>query len=207
MLPSSPLDFSKFYELSDPFATRPLRLTDAGYSECITLDQIKLLSTGQLRLDAPLKLGTFQGGQATDILWSGLVRIICISTRVRDMMVEKDVTGWDTYPVKVHDRQGIPLPAYHGLAVIGGNCRLDISRSQIVTKPRLVPQGREHEVYKGLYFYESDWDGSDMFWLGNARIVVTEKVHRLLKKSRISNVKLIPLTEAERDVLLDKYER
>ncbi len=207
MFTSMSLDYSKFYNLTDPLATRPLRLSDEGYSEWLTREQAWMLFRGNLELGHPLRLGAYQGGQATDFLWAGLVHIICISSRVVELLTEHRITGWATYPVEVYGREGEPLPGYHGFSVTGPECKRDRSRSQIIEKPPPSPRGQSYQVYKGLYFDESQWDGSDIFLVRPfGGIVVTEKVYKLFKRNRVSNVRLIPLPKVEIDVILDEYE-
>jgi hypothetical protein len=110
------------------------------------------------------------------------------------------------YPVEVFGRKGEPLLGYQGFAVTGSECRRDRIRSQIFTR-QAVAGGKPFQIYKGLYFYEEDWDGRDIFWVKSyGGIVVTEKVAKSLKRAKVKNVKLIPLPEVERDVLLDKYD-
>lgn len=205
MSTSAPPEPKIFHELHDPLASRPLRLSDKGYSDWLTKKQAIELFRGRLKLDTPLRLGAYRGGQATDFLWSGLIPLVCISARVVELFRVNNITGWTTYPVEVFGRKGEPLPGYHGFAVTGSECRRDRSRSQILTK-QAVPGGEPFQVYKGLYFDESDWDGSDIFIVFNF-IIVTEKVRRILKREKIKNVKLTPLQDVELDVYFDKFER
>lgn len=203
------IDYSRFFDLADPLASRPLRLMGGKaehYSDNVTSEQAWLLFRGYLKPAKPLKLGAYRGGQATDFLWASLVHIICVSSRVVELLTEHQITGWDTYPVEVYGRKGEPLPGYYGFAVTGPECRRDRSRSQIVDKPAPTPEGRGYRVYKGLYFDETQWDGSDLF-LVRPCTVVTERLYRLLKKARISNVRLTPLIEVEIEVKLDEYEK
>ncbi|GAP11842.1 hypothetical protein BECAL_03036 [Bellilinea caldifistulae] len=199
------LDYNKLYRLDDPLASRPFRLSDEGYSDWLTKGQAIELFRGRLKLDTPLRLGAYRGGQVTDFLWSGLIPLVCISERVVELLRMNNITGWATYPVEVHGRKGEPLPGYHGFAVTGSECQRDRSRSQILTR-QAVPGGEPFQVYRGLYFDEADWDGSDIFLIRNHGIVVTQKVRNLLKKSKVTNVQLIPLVEVEIDVYLDKFE-
>lgn len=207
MSTSASLDCHSFYELTDPLASRPLRLSDEGYDEWLTSEYVFALANGRLKLDQPLSLGAYMGGEATDFLWSGFVSLVCISSRVAELLTENKVIGWTTYPVEVHNRKGVLLPDYYGFAVTGSECERDRSRSEIIDKPPPTPMGKGYQVYKGLYFYEQQWDGSDMFWIHNSGIVVTKRVCDLLKKNNISNVRLVPLTEVEIDVKLDEYDR
>ena len=110
------------------------------------------------------------------------------------------------YPVEVFGRKGEPLPKYHGLSVIGPDCVRDRSRSQIVDKPPPVDGGRGYQVYHGLYFDENQWDGSDFFRVLGIATVVTDKVYRIFKRAKVTNVRFTPLTEVEIDVKLDDYE-
>ena len=206
MSTSMSLDYGRIYRLSDPLASRPLRLTDEPYSEWLTRDQALGLFRGEIQLPSPLRLGTYSGGHPSDFLWAGLTHIICISQRVVDLLSENGITGWSVYPVEVFGRNGEPLPKYNGLSVIGPDCVRDRSRSQIVDKPPPVDGGRGYQVYHGLYFDENQWDGSDFFRVLGIATVVTDKVYRIFKRAKVTNVRFTPLTEVEIDVKLDDYE-
>lgn len=204
-LPS--INSSSFFRLDDPLASRPLRLELLGYSDWITKANAFDLFHGRLKLDTPLGLGAYMGGQVTDFLWSSLIPLVCISERVKEILQMNTITGWATYPVEVFDRKGVFLPGYHGFAVTGGECRRDRSRSQIFTR-QVVPEGKPQKVYKGLYFHEEDCDGSDIFWVRSfGGTVVTEKVQKIFKQSKITNARLTPLPEIELNVLLDQFDR
>ncbi len=197
------LDYSKLFELADPLANRPLRLETYDDDWLLKNNNTWRLFRGQLKLTEPLKLRAYMGGQATDFLWSGLIHVVCVSSRVVDLLREHGITGWDTYPVEVYGRKGEPLPGYHGFAVTGPECRRDRSRSPIVDKPPPVPGGCGYRVYKGLYFDESQWDGSDIFLVEGSK-VVTERVYSLFKRAKVSNVRFQRLTELEIHVFLDE---
>jgi hypothetical protein len=199
------INSSSFFSLDDPLSTRPLRITVSGYSDWVNSDLAWKLLRGQVSVDEPIKLVGYRGGQITDFLWSDLIYMVCISARIVEILRINKITGWATYPVEVFDRKGAFLPDYHGFAVTGGECRRDRSRSQVFTR-QAVPQGKPFEVYKGLYFHEEDWDGSDLFWVRSCGgIVITEKVQKILKRAKTTNVRLIPLPEVELDVLLDQF--
>ena len=200
------IDVRDCYWLRDPLANRPLRLTDEGYDEWLTTEQVFALAKGRLKLDRPLALRAYMGGQATDFLWSGLPPLVCVSARAIELLAENQVSGWATFPVEAHDRKGALLTGYAGLAVTGGECERDRSRSTIVDKPPPVPGVIGQRAYRGLYFGETQWDGSDMFWVRNCGVVVTRRVCELFKRHKVSNVRLIPLMDAERDVKLDDYD-
>jgi hypothetical protein len=207
MSTSKHLNFNNFYELADPLASKPLRLSPEGYSEWLTKENAIELFRARLNLETSLRLGAYMGGQATDFLWAGLIPLVCISTRVYELLRINNISGWATYPVEVFGRKGEPLPGYCGLAVTGNECRRDRTRSQVITK-QAVPGGKPFEVYKGLYFFEEDWDGSEIFIVRSfGGTIVTEKVKKIFKQAKVTNVKLTPLPEIERQVLLDKFDR
>lgn len=199
-------EYAELYRLSDPLGSRPLRLSDENFSDWLTSEQAWALFRGQLRLTKPLRLGAYMGGHPSDFLWAGLSHVVCVSHRVAESLIENAVTGWSTYEVEVFGREGETLPGYFGFSVIGPECRVDRSRSQIVTKPPPAPGGKSYQVYRGLYLDESQWDGSD-FFLVRRSIVITEKVYRLFRRAKVSNVLLMPLTEVEIDVLLDQFDK
>lgn len=208
MSSSSNFDFSNFYELKDPMANRPLRLRTTMESDWLSAEYAAALAQGRFHLDSPLQLEASMGGQATDFLWSELVHIACVSSHVMDLLQSHECIGWSTYPVEVYDRKGQFLPGYYGFAVTGPECERDKSRSDVIEKPPPAPKGRSYKVYKGLYFDESCWDGSDFFWVRPfGGTIITEKVYRLFKTYKVRNVRMIPLPEVERDVILDQYEK
>jgi len=195
-----------FYELYDPLATRPLRLSILEHNNWVTSHYVWELFRGRVSLEQPLRLGIHSGSQLFHFLWSAFPPIVCVSTFVVELFRSNGVTGWMTYPVEVYGKTGELLPGYHGFAVTGGECRRDRSRSQIITK-QAIPGGKPFGVYIGLYFHEEDWDGSDIFRVSSSGgTIVTEKVKQILKKSKVSNVRLTPLPEVEIQVLLDQFD-
>jgi len=193
---------NKFFTLEDPLADKPLRICVSGYSDWITVEQSNLLIRGKLVLDKSLQLGTYQGGQATDFIWSGMPSIICISQRVVDLFRSNHVTGWTIYPVELHNRKGQLLTEYHGFSVIGKEYKRDLSRSALITKPPPTTKGKAYQVYKGLCFNENEWSGEDIFFIQYSGIIITEKVKNIIQKYKITNTRIIALEEVEIDKFL-----
>lgn len=199
---SSPIsvDYSKLYYFTDPLATRPFRLRSRLPAGTLSGDRSHLLAQGKLAFDEPIQFDAASGGHATDILWSQDPLHFCVSGRLIRLLEEHGITGWSPYPVEVYDRQRTFLPDYHGFVITGGRCEADYSRSAVIDKPPPVPRGKEYQVYKGRFFDESQWDGSDMFWVGIGTRVVVAKVYRLFRKHKIRNALFTPLTDYEIDV-------
>ena len=185
MASSKLLKTETIFDLSDPMAVEPFRLRSRLPGDAKTNGTIvEFLSRGKWKLEKPIQFDAAQGWKATDFLWTQLVTPVCVSERVICILKDNEISGWSTYPVEVFDHEGNPHPYYHGLAVIGAVCEADYSRSAVVTKPPPAPGGRNYDVYKGLYFDESQWDGSDMFWVGGVRIVV-DKVKRIFEQNKV----------------------
>jgi hypothetical protein len=185
-----------FFTFSDPLATQPYRLHLMPRADILTATQVNDLVRGSLSLDEPLVFKAGRGGKATDVLWEYGI-LFFFSESLRRLLTEEGVSGWTTYPVELYDRKGNHLPGYQRIAVTGRKCLRDYSRSLIVDKPPPVPGGRGYQVYRGLYFDERQWDGSDMFWVSDGGIVVTEKVFGLFRRHKIRNVKLTLHSEVE----------
>jgi len=95
-----------------------------------------------------------------------------------------------------NDEKGVYLPDYYGFAVKSCAGEQDVSRSQIVTKS-FIPGGKARDFYKGVYFDESKWGGSDIFRIQHATIIVTRQVWLAFKKAKLTNVRFTPLPEVE----------
>ncbi len=202
---SNSIDYSKLFLFEDPLANRPLRL--GPEQDWVTTDTVLTLFHGECHPPEPVVLKTQMGGQATDILWSTFPPIMCISEKLRDILIENNFTGWSTYPVKVYGRHGEYLPGYHGLAVKGFAGKYDLGRSQKVINPPHIPGGKPVEVYRGFFFDENKWDGSDFFRVKANWLVVTEGVRDAFKKAKIINVRFTPLTEVEISTYIFSYSQ
>jgi hypothetical protein len=204
---STSLSFDKMYELRDPLGNRALRLTSRANFNWLTDEITGLLFGGQLSTPPhPLLLHGYMGNQPMDFLWSGLTPIVCISERVVELLIAYDLTGWSTYPVEVYDRKGNLLPHYRGFSITGRVGERDRSQSQILDVPLYKGSEKTHKIYKGLFFDQLSWDGSDFCtMLGSYYKIVSQAVHDLFKRNKVNNVCLTRLTDVEIPVSLDKY--
>lgn len=200
---SKSLDYRSFYTFREPWATRPFRLKDRETAHTLKFEQTNRIARGVEKPPTPLQFDVYKGGEATDILWSQSIHLVCVSERVVVLLEENKITGWSTYPIEIFGQDGDLLPGYFGLAVTGAVCELDRSRSELIDMPSPVPGGKSYQVYRGLYFNENQWDGSDMFWINRAGKIVSDKVYRLFKQHKLTNVKFTPLDEDERETGVD----
>jgi hypothetical protein len=197
-------EFGQFYELKDPLASRPLRLSVPD--EWVTKDIAVAIGWGKRLPATPIRFRGYLGSKPTDILWGSLTPLLCIHQRVIDLLHTNNITGWSTYPVEVVDRKGIPLSNYFGWAIPKSVGDRDTSRSEIVSKPPPAPKGISYQVYRGLYFDLGKWDGSDLFRI-RGFIITTEKVVKTFKRAKITNVRFTPVSEVEIDVTLDRFQQ
>ena len=200
-------DFSHFFELADPFANQPLRLRLHEDSKSLTNEQAYRLARGQpLDIGGSVRLRGYKGGPPRDFLWTAFPPLVCISQQLVDILTEHGFSGWSTYPVEVSDRKGKDLQGYYGFAVTGPSLDQDRERSSVVLKPPVVAGAKPREVYQGLYFDRAQWDGSDFFWVRGGD-VITKPVRDVLKRARVTNVRLLPLEEVEINTYLDTFIR
>jgi hypothetical protein len=192
------INYQNLFHLSDPLANQPYRITTVeSQKSWINSKMVFLLFTGQMQPSEPVILKPAMGGRPMDILWSDFPPILCVSQKIIDLFNKNKFKGWGTYPVKIYDKQDVLLPGYYGFSVISTVGEYDVSRSKIIVKPPPIPKGKPMEMYKGLYFDESKWDGSDIFRVEAARIIITKAVKDALQKEKIRNIELEPLDEYE----------
>lgn len=188
-------NYKAFFWMSDPLASRPLRLDP---DDSVRKEMAWSLSRGQLDIDRPIHFVAVMGGQPAPLLWSRLTPLVCAHQRVVDVLTQHNFTGWSVYPVEVYGRKGESIPDYYGFAITGRGGEVDISRSQLVTKPAPTERGRPYQVYLGMYFHPERWDGSDLFFVDGHR-VVQEAVVKAFKRTKISNIQLVSLPDVELD--------
>ncbi len=64
------------------------------------------------------------------------------------------------------------------------------------------------DFYRGFFFCESEWDGSDIFKLKDTSyIIVMQGVGDVLKRAKITNMRLTPLLEVEIDAVVFDYKQ
>lgn len=131
----------------------------------------------------------YGGKKFTDFLNTGYPNFYPISDNVLNLLVENNITGWKTYPIKVYDKFGSEIPGYHGLSITGRCKDVDLSLLNEKVDYQYIKDGPVYQYYKGFPLDLSTWDGSDMFLLsGTAYHFCTRKVYDIFKKNKISNI-------------------
>jgi hypothetical protein len=137
---------------------------------------------------------------------SGRLRLVTmailtvVSDKVVSVLKTNFCSGWSAYPVRVYDPHGNLLVGYHGLAVRGrcGPLQPERSTHTVVVDDQIGPR----PSYRGLFFDESAWDGSDMFVPsdGSAQVFLLERVKHLLLKAKIKGARFERADQNERRV-------
>jgi hypothetical protein len=146
----------------------------------------------------PLRCRHFLGShELTDALFTGFASLLLISQSLQDAMATAGLTGWRTFPVDLYDGETHIEGKYAGLSFVG-RCGPILPP----TGPALTdfPQLPSFPRYRGLYFEESSWDGSD-FWCSTddtAYRFVTNRARSLFEEVCPGCLRFTPLAEVER---------
>lgn len=194
------VNYSELYLFEDPFSNRWLRLEPAP--EWVNEELARKLTYGQLKPSKPVVFRGYMGGPVADILRTGLSPMFCVSERVINILEENHFTGWSTYPVQISDRKGNALTGYYGFAVTSYAGERDKSRSPIIEREPITLGGRVRKYYKGFYFNENRWDGSDIFRVHPAWLIVNKAVRDTFVKAKIRNVEFIALNDEETNTII-----
>lgn len=118
-----------------------------------------------------------------------------LSGRVQQLLKEHKITGWSAHPIVLHNKAGEACPGYAVLSITGRCGPLDDDQGEVVPGQK---SGHRYVRYKGLYFDESTWDGSDLFMPegDNTYMFATERVKNLFEEHMIKGFEFTPLTEA-----------
>jgi hypothetical protein len=103
--------------------------------------------------------------------------------------------------VIVEDSQGQQWDGYSALIITGSRTESDPDRARKTEVQ--YPHGASGLVKLGLYFFEDQWNGEDIFWVDRS-IVVTERLRTAMTRHRISNVTFTSLSEFELPLEIDE---
>lgn len=194
-------DIKDFFILSEKFSSSTLQVhpVELNFSEDENrLDDILMLLMGNYsRIKFPVVFRQEYGRKLEDMIRTGHAVLYLISEKMKTVLEENSLTGWKTFDVRILDKQGQEVIGYYGLSITGRCGPIDYSKCEIIEK-RLVPNGPLSKYYKGLPIGLDKWDGSDFFLPErNFGTVVTSKAAEVLKKNKLTNIRLENLAEIE----------
>jgi hypothetical protein len=184
-----------FFVLRDPLGTRAFR---ARFED--EIDPYALLRR-DYEPEHPLKMAHASGSDLFEIVWTTSVVPIIVSSDAINVLESNGISGWETYPVVLHDRQGKKVEDYVGLTITGRCGSLDEARS--AREWSVMPGGR-YRVLRGLFFDPETWDGSDLFVSstpGSGSVFASDRVNKVLRDKRVRNLKMVPQEAIERQVV------
>lgn len=109
-----------------------------------------------------------------------------VSERVMRALLDNKVSGWKSYPITLFDKRNQIITGYHGFSTIGKGGAMkgfQTSEWERITRGNRL----EYDI--------SQWDGSDIFRIQPAFLVVTEKVKDLFLKYNLSGAYFWPLSD------------
>ena len=117
----------------------------------------------------------------------------CVSARFVGALARCGATGFVPVRIPLIQRGSI-LGDYYYLKVTGVGGAFDVARSRAKLSESGVVLG-----HSGVYMKESEWDGSDMFFIPGLGIslCVTYRVYTALLTARMRNVRLTPNSECQ----------
>lgn len=199
------MDIKEFYELDSRLVSLTFQALPIGLkkfhpielNEKCRFDETKLIEGDYSGISFPVIFKQESGKKMEDVLDTGSVSLFLISDKMKTVLEENALTGWKTFEVKVLNKKGMEIQGYHGLSITGRCGKIDYSKSEVIKK-RAVPNGPLGKHYKGLHVGLDQWDNSDFFLPeGNLGIIITSRAAEILKKNKLTNIRLSNLAEIE----------
>jgi hypothetical protein len=196
------MNIKEFYLFGSKFVSSTVQVHPLNLSfekDENQFDDILRLAIGKYQnITFPVVFKQEYGKKLQDILDTGTVSLFLISDKMKTILEDNNFTGWKTFAVKVLDKKGQEMQGYHGLSITGRCGEIDYSKSEIIKKRFVLPDGPLDKFYKGLHVGLDKWDGSDFFlpekYFGT---IITSRVAEILKKNKFTNVRLENLAEME----------
>jgi hypothetical protein len=178
---------------------RPKGFLSIAPDERRLMDEDRLMQGTYNDFIFPVVFKQEYGKKLQDMLDTGTASLYLISDKMKTVLEDNNLTGWQTFAVKVLTKKEEEIEGYHGLSITGRCGKIDYSKSEIIEK-RLVPTGPLAKFHKGLHVGLDKWDGSDFFlpekYFGT---IVTSRAADVLKKSKLTNIRLENLADIEID--------
>ncbi|MDE3045855.1 MAG: hypothetical protein KGJ02_04340 [Verrucomicrobiota bacterium] len=160
-------------------------------------DARKLVTNHYEDIDFPVVFQEVEGKKWADLLDTGWTSLYLISENMKKILKDNNLTGWDTFDIKILDKKNNEVPGYSGFSVDGRCGKVDYKKCEIIQK-RLVSTGPLVRIYKGLHIGLEEWDGTDFFLPeGTLEIIITSKAANVFKKNKLTNLYLKNLSEIE----------
>lgn len=192
------MEVKDFFDFHSKFVSSTVQAHPVGIH-----DHWNLIKGNYKGIDFPVIFKQEYGKNLKDILDTGAASLYLISERMKNILEENLLTGWQTYPIKLYDKRENEILGYHGFSITG-KCGPTIYDNCEIIEKRRVPNGPICKFYKGVFIDE--WDGSDFFTPEKTyNTFITKKTADILKKNKITNLELENLAEMEIEVNIINY--
>ncbi len=125
-------------------------------------------------IEFPIVFRVVRGNKFRDIIDTESFNTnMLISDRLKDLLEQEKVSGWQSYPIKLYDKKGSVVTGYHGFSVIGRGGEFE-DKDEIPIMERVIKN------IKWKYRI-SNWDGSDFFYINPGFFYVTDRVKKLFR--------------------------
>ena len=196
------MNIKEFYDFGDKYVSSTIQVhavalnrdrnENSEYS-----DKQMLLLGNYSGITFPVVFKQEYGKKLQDMLGTGWAGFYLISDNMKTVLEDNNLTGWKTFAVKVLTKKGEEIEGYHGLSITGRCGAIDYSKSEIIEK-RMIPTGPLAKFRKGLHVGLDKWDGSDFFLPEkNFGTIVTSRAADILKKNKLTNIRLENLADIE----------
>ena len=196
--------YSKIYRCQDVYSTRPFK---AGIE--LDFDRSCNLLRGDFKPSDVLDVKHCRGlGTPKLVIWTGFS--LLIHEKIIKEFIEYGITGWEKFDINLIGKHNENIVGYYGISITGRCGPLDYFRSEIVY--RNFPGG-SFPYFKGSYFENDYWDGTDIFMENpdengpTLHKYVSERVAQIFDKYKVKNLELTALTETEINVNVIKARR
>ena len=191
------MEISDFFDFHSKMVTTTFQASAIG----IPNGAQKELIIGEYKgIDFPVIFMQRYGHKLTDILGTGYPPLYLISDRMKTILEENNLTGWKCFLVRVFDKKKNEVLGYHGFSITGRCGPIDDKKATIIEKRR-IPEWPIRKFYKGLYVGLDKWDGTDFFIPEkSAWPIITKRTADLLKKNKITNLRMENLADIECEV-------
>lgn len=153
---------------------------------------IEYLTYGDYRdwMQFPIVYHIVDGKRFRDFLELRWLYSYLISDRLKTLLEQAQVTGWKSYPITLYDKKGNLVEGYHGFTITGRAAQCD--NEDECDADLMKNPGRE--TVRPI-FNLKNWDGSDIFRIAKSKLVVTERVVKLMRANKIQAIDVHPLEE------------
>lgn len=151
----------------------------------------KCIGDGMRSFRGTVHIRIVKGTTPGDFLWAGFP-LKMVSSKVLE--VWKAFGRFTTYTIVIEDNVS-PIE-YTGVAFLGRGGPFDPVKSKAVYSKSLNDEGKPALMkHEGMYFDDSQWDGSDLFTIDEFPCVpiVTARVVRAMKGAKVTNCRYTAL--------------